>query len=234
MNWALEHLGSARCGEIARSLVPGLKPGANGLWWASCPFPGHADRNPSFSYDQTQARYKCWSHGDDFEGAGSIVDLWARLRGIHDEKQALKGFVAEYAPDQTRRDHAPAPKQQPRARPGQAKRPPAPPLPESELEALPPLPDSWITGLIEKRGWSREMIQALDLRLWRPPPWSNDDSPRVAIPVRDKDGVLRNIRLYRFGGAKKHKMISYWTGSKKEGNHISYGQPPRLWPVGEA
>ena len=235
MGWALDNLGQAQCQAIIQDLVPGLKPNGNRLL-GHCPFPGHDDKNPSFEYRPADDRYRCYSHPDDSEASGDLVDLWARLNGVYDGKEALKRFVARHAPHLAKGG----------AKPGsEAKRPstaesgghsqskPAPKdrvIPQSELDALPPLPESWIQRLVEVRGWSREMIQKLDLRLWIPPDWMQNEFKRVAIPIRNSAGDLVNIRLYLAGGRKDDKVKSFWTGSRKKGNFVSYGTP-RIWPL---
>ena len=74
------------------------------------------------------------------------------------------------------------------------------------------------------------MIQKLDLRLWIPPDWMQNEFKRVAIPIRNSAGDLVNIRLYLAGGRKDDKVKSFWTGSRKKGNFVSYGTP-RIWPL---
>ena len=87
------------------------------------------------------------------------------------------------------------------------------PIPESFWEALPPLPDEWAASLVETRGWSREVMTRLDLRLA-----CIGKTERVAIPIRDEQGRLLNIRKYS-PGAAEIKVLS-------ESGH---GQV-RLWP----
>lgn len=223
MGWALDNLGQARCEEIVRSLVPDLRP-AGRRWRARCPLPGHEDRNPSFFYEPDRDRYRCYSHPNDAEAGGDLVDLWARLNGAP-EAEALKRFIERYAPELARGKGKGRKKER---RGGKREREKI--IPEADLEALEPLSEAWIERLEKKRGWTREVVQTLDLRLWRPPEWMQDQSPRAAIPIRDGQGRLVNIRLYRPGGAKRNKVLSWWRGSGQD--KITYGQP-RLWPPPE-
>jgi putative DNA primase/helicase len=85
---------------------------------------------------------------------------------------------------------------------------------ESAWEKFPPLPESFIKRLEKERGWSPRWIEILDLRLQthylnKKGVLSVIDLPdRVAIPIRDVDGMLVNIRLYK-PGAKQYKIISF-------------------------
>ncbi len=155
------------------------------------------------------------------------MDLWARLNGIRDSKEALKQFIARYASELADKGKKKCQAgQKPSGQPNSSRV--AKVVPQAELDALPPLSEAWLKTLESKRGWSRAMIQDLDLRLWTPPPWLEDQAQRVAIPIRNAEGRLVNIRLYRPGGAARNKVLSYWTGARD--SKVSYGEPPRLWP----
>ena len=91
---------------------------------------------------------------------------------------------------------------------------------EEEWAALPPIPDDMIEELQVRRSWTREGIEKAGLRLYlhskegakmRRVPFGER---RVAIPVRDDQGVLRNIRLYAPFGTKDGypKMVSWGSG----------------------
>lgn len=224
MGWAKDNLPS-ECERIARELIPGWQPPGKRL--CHCPFSGHPDKNPSFQYDLAEDSYRCFSHPDESEASGDLVDLWVRLNGIRDSKEALKQFIARYAPDlagKGKKKRQAGQQASSRAQDGKAPKM----VPQAELDALPPLSEVWLKTLEDKRGWSRAMIQVLDLRLWTPPPWLDDQAQRVAIPIRDAEGRLVNIRLYRPGGAARNKVLSFWTGARE--TKVSYGEPPRLWP----
>lgn len=223
MGWARDNI-PGDCERIARELIPGWQPPGRRV--CHCPYPGHADKNPSFQYDLERDSYRCFSHPDESEASGDLVDLWGRLNGLHDPKEALRRFIAHFAPELAAKASAGG-KNKPRgAKAGSQAAPKS--VPQVELDALPPLPETWLQSLETTRGWSRAMVQALDLRLWTPPAWLDDQAPRVAIPVRDEAGQLVNLRLYRPGGAARNKVLSFWTGAR--GTKVSYGEPPRLWP----
>lgn len=77
-------------------------------------------------------------------------------------------------------------------------------IPEHVLSTLAPIPDSMLKQLEEKRGWSREVIEKMGVRLLSHYRRKSNlyelfpikERDRVAIPVRDEAGVLRNIRTY--------------------------------------
>ena len=85
---------------------------------------------------------------------------------------------------------------------------------------FPPLPDKWIDRLKTVRGWSQEAIGTLDIRqqasylckkTGRIKPVAKKEWRKIAIPVRDAKGNLKNIRLYK-PGAKEFKLISWGKG----------------------
>jgi putative DNA primase/helicase len=85
---------------------------------------------------------------------------------------------------------------------------------EKAWELFPPLPDPWIERLVKARGWSREWIEILGIRMQshrftKKGKLQEIKKPdRIAIPVRDALGDLRNIRLYK-PGASEYKIISF-------------------------
>ena len=92
---------------------------------------------------------------------------------------------------------------------------------ESAWQIMPPLPEKWVQRLSDVRGWSKETIEQIDLRLqthYRSKDTGKlikiSKSERVAIPIRDRTGRIVNIRLYK-PGAKKMKIISWGQGFGK-------------------
>jgi len=81
-------------------------------------------------------------------------------------------------------------------------------------EKFPPLPAAMIPSLILHRGWLKDTIEILDLRLetWRLSKkgdlYQVKEPVKIAIPIRDASGKLINIRLYQ-PGAKEFKIISF-------------------------
>lgn len=53
---------------------------------------------------------------------------------------------------------------------------------------------------------------------------------RIALPVRDKEGKLRNLRLYTNKTAPDFKMVNY-VANRKEETEKGYGKPVRLYPL---
>ena len=91
-----------------------------------------------------------------------------------------------------------------------------------------PLPDAWKDKLTSTRGWSADAMDRLDLRAqsrrWdkRSGELKTIDAPdRIAIPVRDPEGTLVNIRCYKPGGGA-NKIFSFGPGCGKA----------RLFPAG--
>jgi putative DNA primase/helicase len=92
-----------------------------------------------------------------------------------------------------------------------------PSIPEEVWAEFPPLPDDIIEELVKRRSWTKEGIERAGLRMYvhtkehaklRRLPFGEK---RVAIPVRDEDGILRNIRLYSpFGTREGYPKICSW------------------------
>lgn len=94
--------------------------------------------------------------------------------------------------------------------------------PADELEAawakFPPLPEAWIRRVSAGGVWSAEALRRLDVRLQTFYRRKSDGAlielrtpERLAIPIRDDKGRLRNIRLYK-PGADRMKIISWGKG----------------------
>jgi putative DNA primase/helicase len=176
-----------------------------------CPF--HNEKNPSFSYNYNKDVYNCFS----CPAEGDLVSLWSHVKGF-DEKEGFKAFCTAYGLDRdakgsTRKDHQPKDDSGKR----KATKTKVPDL-DALLEKLPPLPETKIKDLEKTRGWSRRMIEILDLRLqthyYNKKGEIKEAKPaeRIAIPVRDQAGKLVNVRLYK-PGASEGKMISAATGT---------------------
>ena len=182
-----------------------------------CPF--HGDNNPSFSYNIVKDVYNCFA----CQVRGDLIRMWGKLKGSGDSKADFAEFCRRYGiklGDGERRDTKTHEKQHKKAASdtgGDQKK-----IIQAQIDAawsaMPPLPDEWIRRMGEQRGWSADAIRRLDLRLqtrrWDKRAGSvvevkNPD--RLAIPVRDADGKLRNIRCYK-PGAKEMKIISFAPG----------------------
>jgi putative DNA primase/helicase len=183
-----------------------------------CPF--HEDSNPSFGYNYQKDQYNCFTCG----AGGDLIKLWSHVRGTGKEADNFKAFCREYglpltgSGKQSNQD---------------ADRPSPPPdkptdsakekkIPQSVLtrawEKMEPLPSTWMKRLSASRGWSESAMQHLSLRVqtcrWDKKQGALVDikkPDRVAIPVFDADGAVRNIRCYKPGSAKV-KIFSFGPG----------------------
>lgn len=234
MSWAADNLTSSQrerefsdlLARAGRQVLSTSEGGRNLV--CRCPLPGHEDRNPSFGYHLDKDVYNCSSCG-----GGDLVHLHAQIHGLTDT-ESLKALKAKYLGQDQQR---PAPAgRAPRTPAAPVSQPTSPPadlvIPEQDWALARPLPAEWLARLAAKRGWTPEAIAQLDLRLWvntadhRLP---YVEAPgRVAIPVRDDAGKLRNVRMY-LPGAAEMKIYSWYNGRKP--NKISYGAPARPYPA---
>jgi putative DNA primase/helicase len=214
MGIAAKYLGETRRAEIARTLftVKSAEEGKGELH-GLCPL--HNESNPSFAYNFKKDVYNCLSCG----AGGDLLRLWCEVKGLG-QKEGFKAFCEEFAISadppggvQKRRGAAgggggtadEVPSLDPEMVLGQM---------EKAWEMSPPLPEPFIKRLGAQRGWSPRWIEILDLRLQthyltKKGILSAIDQPdRAAIPIRDTEGKLVNIRLYR-PGAKQYKIISF-------------------------
>lgn len=245
MGYALDQLGPDKCREIAEGLFKVEKMYGGVKLHGFCPI--HGDRSTSsFVYHFVEDWFKCQSCG----AGGDLVTLWQEVTG--------KGFIdfkSEFGDGQTMSATSKKPAKRQTTRPtadkidesgwGQQRLPDVF-IPEEVLEALPPLPAERIAELKEKRSWSPQVMEILGLREYTDP----RGNKRIAIPVRDDEGRLCNIRLYQ-PGADQFKVISWFdltcpacggkwkvivNGKSKEKSCKDCGALPndygrtRLWP----
>lgn len=222
MGIALEHLSESQRAQIARSLFKITSEDHNkGELHGLCPI--HGDKNPSFSYNYKKDVYKCLSSCTEDNADGDLAKLWIIVKGL-DRVEGFKAFCAEFGIETQRAqfDHhdRPAVKHDP---------PPVAPIPpdpdalthEQVIEQMsrawekfPALPAEYVSRMERERGWSKEWIETLDLRLetWRLSKkgelYAVKEPVKIAIPIRDTAGNLINVRLYQ-PGAKEFKIISF-------------------------
>lgn len=213
MGYAANHMGPGQLEDIARGLFT-VKSEKGGELIGLCPV--HDEKNPSFSYNPAKDVCHCFSCGF----GGDIIKLWGTLRGYSDQKDGFKAFCDEFGISDTL-DQKPAEKKQQ-----------LPPL-NNAYDMLGPLPDDWIRKLSQIRGWSPGALDFLGIRqqthyqdkkngeikqLKRP--------ERVAIPVKDDAGDVRNIRLYKTGPLRgdESKIISW---GKQYGDARLFPAKPR-------
>lgn len=210
MGWARTHMTEEERRELATSLFTVQEE--RGAWLNGlCPF--HEDRNPSFGYNVEEDVYKCLASCTD---SGDLVKLYGLVRGLPNET-AFRELRAKYHRGGARSGkpittsaNVPATQKPKEGKEGLV-------IPEAVWQRMAPLPEDWVQELERERGWSREVLQRLDVRMqtvYRDTQQQvqplKGASQRVAIPVRDTDGLLRNIRLYRRPGASLEKKIISW------------------------
>ncbi len=171
-----------------------------------CPI--HGESNPSFAYNTNKDVYFCQS----CQATGDLVDLWCKVNGHGDPKEGFKSFCRTF---QINKDQSSSPTA---AVSKKTNKKDVPIIEESVWEQMQPLPDSFIKRLETSRGWTKKAIKKLDLRLQTV--YLDKDgktihkvtrAERIAIPIRNDEGNLVNIRLYK-PGAKVGKIMSWGKG----------------------
>lgn len=238
MGWAGKNLSREQRETIARSLfkvttVDG--PWLNGI----CPL--HDDNNASFGYNVDDDVFKCLAACTD---SGDLIDLYAALRGL-DRKDGFKAFRSAFADvigmdkRQTpgrivRKASAPAAalSPQPATAKGNLE------IPESVIETLEQIPQPMLDDLLDYRGWSADAIARMGIKalshfrkktsLYSLFPLDSID--RVAISIRDNDGVLRNIRVYYPFGKPETAAAKIMSWGKGHGSAMLFPAPSTLGP----
>jgi putative DNA primase/helicase len=194
-----------------------------------CPI--HSESNPSFSYNFRKDQYNCFSCG----AAGDLLKLWSEVNGLN-QIEGFKAFCEKFAiplgGDQKRERAAAKGTGGGEAEPLSHEK--TMEMMNKAWEMFPALPDQWIARLEKTRGWSRRVIEILDLRLETHRLTKKGiliklkTPEKIAIPIRDSLGSLVNIRLYH-QGAKEYKMISF---ARSTGSSRLFPAEP-LYPDGE-
>lgn len=198
MSFCLERLTEADRQRIAGGLFTVVRTyEQTGEMVGGCPL--HKDKEPSFSYNYKKDLWNCLAGC----GGGDLIELYSRVRGIGKD-EGFKRFCEEHG-IQIGSKYKSA---------DEAKS-------EDLTEAwnrFVPLTDAWIERMAKERGWTAAAVAALDLRLqtfYRSKETGQlIDIPkpeRIAMPVRNAAGALKNIRLYK-PGAKEMKIISWGKG----------------------
>jgi putative DNA primase/helicase len=215
MGVALDHLDEAARRQIAEGLFATKKEyDGKGELTGLCPV--HEDKNASFSYNYKKDVFNCSS----CHATGDLVDLWSRVKGYGPE-DGFKAFCREYGIKRAggNKDGPPGTTPSPRPAPRKEKHKDGGPPPLDDVfEMLGPLPPDWIAWLKTHRGWSEEVIKRRNLKLQTHYQAKKTGEikklrkpERVAIPIPDDDGHIRNIRLYKPGKLreKESKIISW-------------------------
>ena len=214
MGKATQYLSTSDLERIAESLFQ-VKDRKQGELIGLCPV--HDDHDPSFSYNPVKDLSHCFSCG--FKG--DIITLWSRVNGYMDQAEGFKAFCDRHGiSDEMNLSSSPAGG-------GQKKKKEGPPPLDEAYALLGELSDSWIERLQQTRGWTPEVIRSEGLRAQThyqvkdsTEIWKLNRANRIAIPIFDQQGHVRNIRLYK-PGAKNMKIISWGT---------KYGEA-RLYPA---
>ena len=202
MGKASQHLSRSQLETIARDLFI-VKSTRGDELIGLCPV--HEDKNPSFSYNPSKDLCHCFSCGFN----GDIISLWSKVKGYGDTKEGFLAFCQEYNIS----DGLKSPNQKATRT---NKKQESPPL-DKAYNLLGPMPGQWIDKLQKTRGWHPLVIEKLGIRqqthyqakkTGKILPLKNPD--RIAIPIKDDHGIVRNIRLYK-PGAQKMKIISWGT-----------------------
>lgn len=208
MGWAKEHLVQGQRAAIAATLFE-VREESNGWLNGRCPL--HDDANPSFGYHPAEDVYHCHAACSP---DGDLIDLF-RMVGGYGRVEGFKKFKAEYG------DGADLPASSPPRRSTSSKEESDPDYSQlaEAYKKFPTLPVAWVSRLSELRGWKKETIHGLGIRLqthYRDKTTGklkelSAGFERIALPVYDKDDQLVNIRLYK-PDAKENKIISWGKG----------------------
>lgn len=215
MGWAKDNLSAGERENIARGLFE-VDAGMSNETWLRGLCPIHSDTNPSFGYNIADDYYNCLACG----ATGDLIDLFNQVNSF-DKEIGFKQFTDQYGrdsgtsrPAKTRKPTGAHQKKDPKPK---GPPPASPTIPEEIWQRMQPLSAEWLKRLAEVRGWSAKAINDLDIRFQTLYRAKKDGQiiavktpERVAIPIRDTAGKLRNIRLYK-PGAKEYKIISWGT-----------------------
>jgi putative DNA primase/helicase len=201
MGWALEHLGDAACKEIAEDLFRVEKIYGTKLH-GFCPIHGDV-KSSSFFYNWERDSYGCQSCGEK----GDLVKLWCHVHGL--DGQDLGAFMKEFA-DDALSDRPRSTRKKPAGDKvddsgWSQQRLPDVFVSEEVYEALPVIPEADLVEIMGRRKWSRDVLELHGVKRFT----DIKGKHRFAIPIRDDQGRLCNIRLY-LPGADQYKLISWF------------------------
>jgi putative DNA primase/helicase len=225
MGWAKKNLSESDREAIARSLFA-VSEERNGWLNGSCPL--HDDTNPSFGYHVADDVYHC--HASCTED-GDLVDLFCRVNSL-DNKTGFTEFKKRFGGG----GNLPPAKKTDTTRHGTKSGVSSKESKSVDLQLMreaygnfPPLPDETIVRLEKERGWSRQTIKDLGIRL-QTQYWDKKTGTlkatvkkfaRIAIPIHEC-GELMNVRLYSLDD-KANKIMSFGAGV---GENRLFPEPP--------
>ena len=170
--------------------------------------PAHEDSNPSFSFNFVKDVCHCFSCGF----GGDLVKLWSHVNGYGDGKEGFKAFCEAFDISDETYLH------------GRTKKKSEPEPLNDLFQKFDSLPDFWLKKLENTRGWSPAALAFLQIRLETFYQGKKNLVPikypdRVAIPIFDTKGDVRNIRRYcpgtpklRRNGTPLPKIMSWAEG----------------------
>lgn len=203
MSWSADNLSPAQREAIARECFTVQEQRGDELH-GLCP--AHDDHTRSFSYNIEKDACNCLACGF----SGDLITLWATTHQISDNKEAFKAFREAHGQGFSHGKGG-LTKGKGGGRGGalSVERPPEKTqiIPEADFLALPALPDKVRAMCRLKFGWSDAVIERIGIRF-------RASDQRIAIPVRQDDGALVNVRLY-LPGAEENKLLSWGKGFGK-------------------
>ncbi len=220
MGWAKQNLSAGQRQEIAASLFEANRSLHNNWLNGKCPF--HEDDNPSFGYHILDDVFHCQAGCDQ---KGDLIDLYCLVNGL-DAKEGFKRFKSHYGTSETYKMPTAlkptGPKKTESTQDNQEDSPVDLDQMATAFESFPPLQEKWQSELNKTRSWSKQAIARLDLRLqthYRNKKTGELEKVRngygrIAIPIRNSEGVLKNIRLYQ-PNSKTLKILSWGKGVGK-------------------
>ena len=201
----LERMGD---GTVLFERLEAQQPATDGWVTARCPF--HADRTPSFAFHPKTGRWCCFAGC----GKGSAFDFVMQTSG-RGFKETLLALGDRFG----------VPRPALRATAGRAA---AGQAAGAANKARPPIPETLIQQWTQNLWANEAVVRALrehrglsDVTLKQYHIGWDPKRQRYAIPIRDAQGAVVNVRLY--SPHKTRKMLNYTKGQFK------YGSPPRLF-----
>ncbi len=219
MSYVLDHLSAAEREAIARDSFQVTEQRGDELH-GLCPF--HGENKPSFSYNIAKDLCNCFSCG----ATGDLISLWGQSRGYVSNDSAFAAFRDQYGPTPAHGNTRPAriADSQPGGRfanGGQGGTTEETRyIPETDYTSLEQLSGE----LLEKAhnfGWNDTTINKLGIR---------QRGDRIAIPIRQDDDQIVNIRLYA-PGAAENKIISWGKGYGKNKLYPNPGSWKKTGPI---
>lgn len=202
MSYSTENLSAAERQSIASNCFQVTETRGSEMH-GLCPF--HGENKASFSYNFDKDLCNCLSCG----AGGDLIAIYGQARGHADNDSAFAAFRSEYGPATTsqpaKNRRKPSKPRGATASGGQGGSPEVTKIiPEDDYKKLAELPQQELQR-VHSWGWSDETIAAIGIRY---------KAPQIAIPIRQDDGAIVNIRLYQ-PGAADNKIMSWGKGFGK-------------------